>query len=89
MSNLGEEAAPYEPELLDVLRKMLVWRSTRLFAYFLLLVAIIIGAHLRFHRLARVDMNGDEGASWAAASEPTLQKVAEVEQDLAEAGRRP
>ena len=54
MSNLGEEAAPYEPELLDVLRKMLVWRSTRLFAYFLLLVAIIIGAHLRFHRLAPV-----------------------------------
>jgi hypothetical protein len=82
MSNLEEEAAPYEAELLDVLRKMLAWRSTRLFAYFLLLVAIIIGGHLRFHRLARVDMNGDEGASWAAASEPTLQKVAEIEQQL-------
>ena len=40
------------------------WRSPRLFAFLLLSIAIVIGAHLRFHRLARFDMNGDEGASW-------------------------
>jgi uncharacterized membrane protein len=58
------------------------WRSTRLFAFLLLLVAVVIGAHFRFHRLARFDMNGDEGASWAAASAPSTQQVAEIEQQL-------
>jgi hypothetical protein len=55
------------------------WRSTRLFAFVLLAVALIVGAHLRFHRLARFDMSGDEGASWAAASAPSLQQVADIE----------
>jgi mannosyltransferase len=58
------------------------WRSTRLFAFLLLLVAIAVGAHLRFHRLARFDMNGDEGASWAAASAPTAQQAVTIEQQL-------
>jgi hypothetical protein len=58
------------------------WRSTRLFAFVLLAVALIIGAHLRFHRLARFDMSGDEGASWAAASEPSAQQVASKERQL-------
>ncbi len=58
------------------------WRPMRLFAFLLLLIAIVIGAHLRFHRLARFDMNGDEGASWAAASGPNVQQVAKLEQQL-------
>jgi hypothetical protein len=58
------------------------WRSTRLFAFLLLLIAVVVGGHLRFHRLARFDMSGDEGASWAAASAPSAQQVAEVEQQL-------
>jgi hypothetical protein len=53
-----------------------------LFAFLLLLIAIVIGAYLRFHRLARVDMNGDEGASWAAASAPSVQQVAKIERQV-------
>jgi mannosyltransferase len=85
-SNLGDDAGPYEAELLgiaqkllDVVRKILAWRSTRLFAFILLLIAIVIGAQLRFHRLARADMSGDEGAAWAAASAPSVEQVAKVE----------
>jgi mannosyltransferase len=58
------------------------WRSTRLFALALVVIAVIVGAHLRFHRLARFDMSGDEGASWAAASEPTTEQVAHLERRL-------
>jgi mannosyltransferase len=52
------------------------WRSTRLFAFVLLLIAIVLGAHFRFYRLARFDMSGDEGASWAAAFKPSVRQVA-------------
>jgi mannosyltransferase len=55
------------------------WRSTRLFAFVLLAVALIIGAYLRLHRLARFDLTGDEGASWAAASAPGVMQVAKRE----------
>jgi hypothetical protein len=88
-SILADDAAPYEAELLgiaqkflDVVRKILAWRSTRLFAFLLLLIAIVIGAHLRFHRLVRADMSGDEGATWAAASAPNVKEVAKVERQL-------
>ena len=81
-SNLAEDAPPYEAEILEIVHKILSWRATRLFAFPLLIIAIVIGAHLRFHRLARVDMNGDEGASWAAASAPSLQQVVRMEQQL-------
>jgi hypothetical protein len=75
----GDDAAPYETEAREIIRKILAWRGTRRFALVLLLVAIVIGVDLRFHRLARVDMNGDEGASWAAASAPTVRQVARIE----------
>jgi hypothetical protein len=55
------------------------WRSPRLFALLLLVVATIAGAQLRFDRLTRLDMNGDEGASWAAAFAPSVQLVAKME----------
>ena len=58
------------------------WRSTRLFAFVLVVIAVVVGAHLRLHRLARFDMSGDEGASWAAASTPSAQQVAEIERRL-------
>src|SRR5206468_11831903 len=51
------------------------WRSPRLFALVLLALAFILGAFYRFHRLARWDMNGDEGIAWAAVIRPTLREV--------------
>jgi len=48
----------------------------------LLAVAVILGAHYRFHRLDRWDMSSDEGASWAAASLCTLQAVVAEERRL-------
>src|SRR6185437_530388 len=58
------------------------WRSPRLFAMALLAVAVILGAHYRFHRLDRWEMSSDEGASWAAASLCTLQAVVAEERRL-------
>ncbi|MGH7915313.1 MAG: hypothetical protein ACREPW_11810 [Candidatus Binataceae bacterium] len=51
------------------------WDSSRLFAFILLTLAVILGAFYRFHRLARWDMNGDEGIAWAAAVKPALHGV--------------
>ena len=59
-----------------------VWRSTRFFAFVLVVIALIVGAHFRFHRLARYDMSGDEGASWAAASAPSAEQVGNLERHL-------
>ncbi|HXR25102.1 MAG TPA: hypothetical protein VN742_07055, partial [Candidatus Binataceae bacterium] len=41
----------------------------------LLAVAIALGAYLRFANLATLELSADEGASWAAASAPTLGQV--------------
>ena len=51
------------------------WRSSRLFAFILLALAVTLGAFYRFHRLARWDMNGDEGIAWVAAAKPALHQV--------------
>jgi mannosyltransferase len=69
-------------KIVGIVRKLLAWRSTRLFAFLLLLIATVIGAHLRFHRLAHIDMSGDEGATWAAASAPSVEQVAAIERRL-------
>ncbi len=61
---------------------MFAWRSSRLFAFVLLLVALVIGGWLRFHRLARINMNGDEGASWIAASASSVKQVARIEHEI-------
>jgi len=58
------------------------WCNDRLFAWILLIAALIVGLHLRFFRLTRWDLSGDEGASWAAASAPSLHEVVETEQRL-------
>ena len=68
----------------QTLKDIAVWasRSTRLFAFVLAVIAVVVGAHLRFHRLARFDMSGDEGASWAAASAPGVQQTVDMERRL-------
>lgn len=48
----------------------------------LLAIAVILGAHYRFHRLERWDMSSDEGASWAGASLPSIREVVAEEQQL-------
>lgn len=65
------------------------WNSKRVFALVLLAVAVILGAHLRFHRLTLTDMNADEGASWAAATAPSLHAVAATEQRIELLGKLP
>ena len=56
------------------------WRSTRLFSLVLIVIALAVGTQLRFHRLARFDMSGDETASRSAAAAPTVQQVVNIEQ---------
>jgi len=63
-------------------RPLWAWRSTRSFALLLLIVAIVIGARLRLHHLARFEMNGDESASWAAASAPSVRQVGQIERQV-------
>ena len=52
------------------------WRSPRLFAFILLALAVILGGFYRFHRLARWDMNGDEGSFLGGGLKPTVRQVA-------------
>jgi hypothetical protein len=76
------DAPPSPPRRTVRETALAAWRSPRLFALLLLIVATVGGAHLRFHRLTRLDMNGDEGASWAAAFAPSVQQVAKAEERL-------
>jgi hypothetical protein len=41
----------------------------------LLAVAVFLGAHYRFHRLDRWDMNGSEGSAWTAVVAPNVCEV--------------
>ncbi len=66
-----------------------VWNSKRVFALVLLAAAVIIGAQLRFQHLTLTDMNADEGASWAAATAPSLHQVAALEQQIEQLGKLP
>jgi mannosyltransferase len=65
------------------------WRSPRLFAMTLLAVAVILGAHYRFHRLDRWDLSGDEGTAWAAASAPSIGAVIAAEPKVENGGKLP
>ena len=44
-------------------------------ALLLLAAAVLLGGFLRFSNLGRLEMSDDEGASWAAASQPTIAEV--------------
>jgi mannosyltransferase len=57
-------------------------RSPRALALGLLMLALVLGAALRFHQLGLGDLSADEGASWAAASVPTLGEVVAMEHQL-------
>jgi hypothetical protein len=82
LTSVNERGEPMPPVQAFKDIALLAWRSSRLFVFVLLAVALIIGAHLRFHRLARFDLTGDEGASWAAASAPGVMQVAKRERQF-------
>jgi hypothetical protein len=65
------------------------WRSPRLFAMALLAVAVILGAHYRFHRLDRWDMSNDEGTAWAGAIAPSVGAVIAAEPKIENGGKLP
>jgi mannosyltransferase len=65
------------------------WRSTRLFAMALLAVAVILGAHYRFHRLDRWDLSNDEGTAWAGAVAPSVEAVIAAEPKIENGGKLP
>ncbi len=65
------------------------WRSSRLFAMALLTVAVILGAHYRFHRLDRWDLSGDEGQAWAGAIAPSVEAVIAAEPKIESGGKLP
>ncbi|HVA83359.1 MAG TPA: glycosyltransferase family 39 protein [Candidatus Binataceae bacterium] len=65
------------------------WRSPRWFAMALLAVAVILGAHYRFHRLDRWDLSGDEGQAWAGAIAPSVAAVIAAEPRIENGGKLP
>jgi mannosyltransferase len=68
---------------------LFLWRSPRFFAFALLGIAVTLGGFYRFHRLARWDMNGDEGVAWAAAVQPNLHRVAAAFWQFENGGKLP
>jgi len=64
-------------------------RSARLFSMALLAVAVILGAHYRFHRLDRWDLSGDEGVAWAGAIAPSVEAVIAAEPKVENGGKLP
>jgi len=65
------------------------WRSPRMFAIVLLGVAVILGAHFRFHRLDRWDLSGDEGQAWAGAIAPSVAEVIAAQPRIENGGKLP
>jgi len=47
-----------------------------------LVLAVVLGAFLRFSDLSMSEMSADEGASWAAARAPSISKVLEIQPRL-------
>ena len=48
-------------------------------ALVLLIIALILGAFLRFHDLDALQMSADEGATWAAADAPSIRDVVAIQ----------
>jgi mannosyltransferase len=57
-------------------------RSPRALALGLLVLALALGATLRFQQLGVTDLSADEGASWAAASAAGVSEVVAMEHQL-------
>lgn len=54
----------------------------RLQGWALLIIAIIVGGYMRFHQLQKFELTADEGASWFAASAPSIRKVVEMQRSI-------
>ena len=72
-----------------LIRESSAWRTAtrtvsapRSFARGLLLLALVLGAILRFQHLGTTDLSADEGASWAAASLSGVNQVVAMEHQL-------
>jgi len=48
----------------------------------ILVIAVILGAAIRFYRLGFYAMSGDEGAAWAGAHGSTVSQVVQLQQQL-------
>ena len=49
-------------------------------ALVVMVIALLVGAYLRFEDLSALEMSADEGATWAAAHAPTVREVIAVQQ---------
>ncbi len=49
-------------------------------ALVLVIIALLIGAYLRFNNLGALQMSADEGATWAAADAPSIREVVALQQ---------
>jgi hypothetical protein len=58
-----------------------IWLANR-FTIATLTLALIVGGYLRFANLGGREMSADEGASWAAASAPTIHAVLRAQNRL-------
>jgi uncharacterized membrane protein len=65
------------------------WRSRRLFSVTLLVVSVLLGAHYRFHKLQRWDMNDGEGSTWAAVVAPNVCEVVKTFWQVEAGGKHP
>jgi 4-amino-4-deoxy-L-arabinose transferase-like glycosyltransferase len=49
-------------------------------ALVVMVIALVVGAYLRFDGLGTLEMSADEGATWAAAGAPTIREVIAIQQ---------
>jgi hypothetical protein len=65
------------------------WHSKRLFSIILLAVAVLLGAHYRFHKLQRWEMKDAEGSTWAAVVAPNVCDVVKTFWQVEAGGKHP
>ncbi|HTQ25262.1 MAG TPA: hypothetical protein VMI09_11245 [Candidatus Binataceae bacterium] len=65
------------------------WRSKRVFSITLLVIAVLLGARYRFHKLQRWDMNDAEGSTWAAVIAPNVCEVVRTFWQVEFGGKHP
>ena len=65
------------------------WRSKRVFSIALLVIAVLLGARYRFHKLQRWDMNDPEGSTWAAVIAPNVCEVVKTFWQVEFGGKHP
>jgi hypothetical protein len=65
------------------------WHSKPLFSVVLLVIAVSLGAHYRFRRLQRWDMNDAEGSTWAAVVAPNVCEVVKTFWQVEFGGKHP